>query len=168
MPSKSEIAKLRATAKNLIPLGIYLRDSKIFVHQKFNRYTCQEKPYDIQTKGNPGVEFELLLSEDKSEGIVAFRFQAGVRLVDSSLDSSSSDFVKLEIEANYQAEYQIVDMKKFDDDGASIFLGMNVPHHVWPYWREYVQSTTVRMGIPALIIPFRIIEDIKEEEKNND
>jgi hypothetical protein len=28
-------------------------------------------------------------------------------------------------------------------------------HHVWPYWREYVESTTARLRVPTVVIPLR-------------
>jgi preprotein translocase subunit SecB len=34
---------------------------------------------------------------------------------------------------------------------------LNGVFHVWPYWREMVQNTLARMGLPPLILPvFRV------------
>jgi hypothetical protein len=30
-------------------------------------------------------------------------------------------------------------------------------HHIWPYWREYVESTTTRLRVPTVVIPLRVI-----------
>jgi hypothetical protein len=35
--------------------------------------------------------------------------------------------------------------------------------NVWPYWREYVQSTTVRMGLPAFPMPLLTSNEMKIE-----
>jgi hypothetical protein len=31
----------------------------------------------------------------------------------------------------------------------------NAVHHVWPYWREYIESMTTRLRVPTVIIPMR-------------
>jgi hypothetical protein len=30
-------------------------------------------------------------------------------------------------------------------------------HHIWPYWREYVESTTTRLRVPTVVIPLRVV-----------
>lgn len=48
-----------------------------------------------------------------------------------------------------------------DDDGSAEtllayvehFMTINPISHAWPYWREFVQSMSSRMGFPALTVP---------------
>ena len=48
-----------------------------------------------------------------------------------------------------------------DDDGSAEtllayvehFMTINPISHTWPYWREFVQSMSARMGFPALTVP---------------
>lgn len=35
--------------------------------------------------------------------------------------------------------------------------------HAWPFWREFVQSMTVRMGLPALTVPVINVQALAEE-----
>jgi len=98
---------------------------------------------------------------------VLFQFEAGVRLIDPLIDESSDEFLKVEILATFEAEYQLVSIDDFDEDGMSHFLNRNVSHHVWPYWREFVQSTCSKMGIPEIVIPFRIISSVEEGSKDD-
>jgi hypothetical protein len=30
-------------------------------------------------------------------------------------------------------------------------------HHVWPYWREYVESTSTRLRVPTVVLPLRVV-----------
>jgi hypothetical protein len=30
-------------------------------------------------------------------------------------------------------------------------------HHAWPYWREYVESTTTRIRVPTVVLPLRVV-----------
>ncbi len=45
------------------------------------------------------------------------------------------------------------------EDAFRAFADLNATTNVWPYFREMVQSTTVRMGIPPMILPlFRAVQ----------
>ena len=62
----------------------------------------------------------------------------------------------LEIQAEFLLEYSI-DQTALGlgtlDQIATAFGKMNGIHNIWPYWREYVQSTVARIGLPPLVIP---------------
>lgn len=155
---------LLKTAKNLVPIGIFLRNSNISTYEDFNRHTCEEGNQEVQYKGSPGSEYKALLDDKSREGVMLFKIEVGVRLVDSSLNEDDDGYVKIEISAIFEAEYQLLNPDEFNEDGMSEFLNANVHHHVWPYWREYVQSTCARIGIPEITIPFRLPQP-KEKKK---
>lgn len=59
----------------------------------------------------------------------------------------------LRVEALFAVQY---DMPSFDEiakKNIDAFGQMNGVYNVWPYWREFVQNMTVRMGFPPLTIP---------------
>ncbi len=46
------------------------------------------------------------------------------------------------------------------------FANINALYNAWPYWRELVQTTTARMGLPRLVVPvFRIARPQKERSE---
>ena len=46
------------------------------------------------------------------------------------------------------------------NEGAlELFAQANGTFNLWPYWREFVQSTSTRMGLPALTVPSYRIEE---------
>ncbi len=153
------------TAKNLIPIGIFLRHSDILTQEDFNRHTCEEGELEIQFRGGPGSEYKALLDESNKEGVMLFKLETGVRLVDPNIKEDEDGHVKMEISAVFEAEYQLINPDDFNEDGMSEFLNTNVHHHVWPYWREYVQSTCARVGIPEITIPFRIPQPQPKKKK---
>jgi hypothetical protein len=55
------------------------------------------------------------------------------------------------IEAEFMLAYTLP--SKPSDSDATAFAQQNVPFNAWPYWRELVQSTVVRMGLPAPVVP---------------
>ena len=59
----------------------------------------------------------------------------------------------LVIEAAFRLRYRVSDRAGLDDSHFDAFGHLNGVFNAWPYWREYVQSMTVRMGYPALTVP---------------
>jgi len=59
----------------------------------------------------------------------------------------------LRIEAWFVLQYEVDSFEGLGKRNIDAFGELNGLYNVWPYWREYVQSTTVRMGLPALTIP---------------
>ena len=63
------------------------------------------------------------------------------------------------VSASFLLMYEMRDIEGFTDDHYEQFAKMNGVFNAWPYWREYVQNVTVRMGLPALTVPvFRVFK----------
>ncbi len=57
------------------------------------------------------------------------------------------------IDANYGVMYRMESLPDFTPEQINGFgqvLGLS---NVWPFWREFVQSITARMGFPPLTLP---------------
>ena len=66
---------------------------------------------------------------------------------------SDTDDILLRVAAKYGAIYNIKTEGQIEQEIISKFsqlVGLNV---VWPYWREFVQTMTNRMGLPPLSLP---------------
>jgi preprotein translocase subunit SecB len=69
--------------------------------------------------------------------------------------SPNNYFVK--IEARFAIVYALRAAEGLDHEHFDAFAERNGIYNVWPYWREFVQSMTVRMGLPPLTVPvFRV------------
>jgi hypothetical protein len=74
------------------------------------------------------------------------------RLVAKRPDASPDDaFIR--IEARFVIVYSLTSLDNLNADSFNAFGEGNGIYNVWPYWREFVQSTTVRMGLPPLTLP---------------
>lgn len=61
------------------------------------------------------------------------------------------------IHAVFVLVYSITSLEGIEDVNLGAFAATNGVYNAWPYWREFVQSTTVRMGLPAVVAPvFRV------------
>lgn len=126
-----------------------------------------------QHRGAPAGQFAILDSVPENQvnkaRTVVFNFAAGTRLVNkdaaaevgqAELDDSA---VFIEITAELCAHYNIPADLNIEEYKAAFeeFGRHNVGYHVWPFWREYVQSTCCRMGIPPIPVPFFLVERSK-------
>lgn len=85
-----------------------------------------------------------------------FHYEVGSRLVPlehSDEESSEEDQEALiTIEARFEAIYRA--KRELEKEELQAFAARNVGYNVWPYWREYLQSTCNRMGITPIKVPF--------------
>jgi len=143
---------LQQAARVLTPIGVFLRTTTVRIHPAFQP-RHGKSDLKVEYKARHISEYKLLLEEAEKTGVVSFQFEAGVRLVDDEVDEAADDYVKVEMVAVFASEYQLSEAATFDEDAMSEFLNHNVRHHVWPYWREYLQSTCARMGLPVIPVP---------------
>ncbi|WP_145026773.1 hypothetical protein [Caulifigura coniformis] len=59
----------------------------------------------------------------------------------------------LHIEAIYELVYSIPSTEGIEDRNIVAFGELNGLYNGWPYWRELVQSTLGRMGLPPFTLP---------------
>jgi hypothetical protein len=68
------------------------------------------------------------------------------------------------IDATFALTYKIDNFEGLTQKGFEQFANLNGIYNAWPYWREFVQNTIIRMGLPSLSIPvFRIVRPPKEK-----
>lgn len=97
----------------------------------------------------------------------------------AAFDGKEPNKLVMKIEASFCTSYvKNPDIRLFDDDDFdedslltyAEYLGtINPISNAWPYWREFVQSMSARMGFPALTVPLLEIRPKKsatQEEKS--
>ena len=109
--------------------------------------TDTPKTFDIQRD----VSFEL----DRNLKLVLV-------FVDFSLIAQLKNIPKgdpiLQIQGKFLLTYRIRSFRGLSDAAFQQFSEMNGVYNAWPYWREFTQNTTSRMGIEPLTLPvFRIV-----------
>jgi hypothetical protein len=148
---------------------VALRDSKLLMHPEF----------DPLAGGNWLIQHRIALkkveSGDRTEAgrqqaikYVRGYIESGVRLaappaVPSSADDGAAQnrqpFVAAELVATFIADYECNEVGKMPtNDAVREFLQHNAVFHVWPYWREYVQSTFARAQLPQITLPMLTVK----------
>lgn len=106
-------------------------NEKINIHQSF-----QGNIKDLV----PGKKFKVL---------VEFKLKTE-DLQDASEKDKKIIFL---INATFILVYSFNQKEDFKKDDLGMFANVNGVFNCWPYWREFVQNITPRMGLPSLIVP---------------
>jgi hypothetical protein len=64
---------------------------------------------------------------------------------------SSESGTPLSIAAKFVLVYSVKSFDAIDHENIRAFAAINGVFNAWPYWREFVQNTTARMGLPRPI-----------------
>lgn len=91
---------------------------------------------------------------DSEKRFVLFTIETGLRYVmdpDADPNTVEESEIGVEILADFRATYAA--SEELDQDCLEEFGKANALFHVWPYWRELIQSTCARFGLPAMVLP---------------
>lgn len=98
---------------------------------------------------------ELAISNEDGSGKryhYIFTYAVGVRLVKEeekdAEDASSLVIIEAEFDVCYLSNEEVT------KEQLNAFSQNNVGYNVWPYWREFVQSSCCRAGLSPIRIPF--------------
>lgn len=144
---------------------VYLRDTRATLHKDFDPKIAGQQ---LDTMLRFGAERVDQIDAEQIAGageakqavkLVRIHLAVGLRFMSGGLGDDAqknpdeiSKQVKAEIVASYIAEYRVT-CNDLDLDAIQEFAQRNAGYHVWPYWREYVQSVCSRMHLPAVIMP---------------
>jgi hypothetical protein len=88
-----------------------------------------------------------------TENLARFKTEFAFTAVDSS--SPAADAIKISCE--FEASYALNNGYKPSPGEVEAFQEGNAIVNCWPFFREFVQSTVVRMNLPAPPIPFLLL-----------
>jgi hypothetical protein len=121
------------------------------------RATCQRNPEISELPEEVGINYQFKsngsLTEDRTSigALVTMRL-SGFPKQDSAKPEEGESSIFF-IEASFVLGYTLKSMDGVDDVSVDAFCKMNAVYNAWPYWREFVQSTVARMGLPNVTLP---------------
>ena len=124
---------------------------------------CQHAPSIIQGEKIFDIDRTIRVEIDKEKNVI-FVFPK-FKLKAYSERDKEQDRPFLNIEAMFVLVYQAKDLSGLNEKAFESFGQANGVYNAWPYWREYVQNITSRMGLSSLTIPvFRIVAPKKPKK----
>lgn len=67
---------------------------------------------------------------------------------------------EVDIEAMFELTYSLQETDGISERDLEHFAFLNATFNAWPYWRELVQSLTVKAGLPPLVVPVFRVPDL--------
>ena len=109
-------------------------------------WAALKQPMRTDVRFEPG---SVHLTENLARFRTEFAFTA--------IDSSSPAAAAMKISCEFEASYALNNGYKPSPGEVEAFQTGNAILNCWPFFREYVQSTVVRMDLPAPPIPFLLL-----------
>lgn len=142
-------------SKEKLDAGLLVSDRVQLKDVRLLNSKCEQTPGATSGKKTYDIDYSTEVQIDRKNGcvvvIATFHFEAFI-------ESKASQPVIL-IDTSFLLSYRIEDFEGLTQRGFERFANLNGIYNAWPYWREFVQNTIVRMGLPSLSLPvFRIVE----------
>lgn len=144
--------------KNLAIKDVVLRSSTISTREDFELFNDHKVNSCLAQYYQRAEEIEVLALPDQGPDqnlmiwVYAFSYTVGVRLVapDETTQADADDYIPVaQIISTFKSRY--FSEIELCEESLQEFSKDNVGFNVWPYWREYVQSTCARLGMTGAI-----------------
>lgn len=165
---------LQKAIDNLSILIVYLNSSDLKIQNGFDPLVPNQQlvaQYNILTKSCFAKSFQDELGVNRK--MLSYQTEARMRYFkgpisdeikeQAVLDEALNGLVVAEITAVFVSEYAINCDDEIPQESVLEFGRLNVSHQIWPYWREYCQSTCARMALPVSILPMFVINKSIDE-----
>jgi hypothetical protein len=148
---------IQQAAKCLQVRGIFLRECALEQKPDYDPRLFQGElsvQFRVGAEESQLIEITDEISKEKSKLFKAI-IGTGLRLIDSSnvTEGNIETGIVATLSAKFSAEYLVRDGSVISHEAQQEFAQKNAVYHVWPYYREFVQSTLARSGIPLVEVP---------------
>ena len=148
---------LTVAQKELALQTIHVRKSELNLDPGFDPLVPPTESLRQSFHGVESIRIDEFTDDDNDKTFgydYKFTFVSGIRLVpESKADKEDSELIYFELTASFEARY--FSEIELSQESVAAFADKNVGFNVWPFWREYAQSTSMRAGMsPPIEIPF--------------
>ena len=156
---------MRAKKKSGANPGLAVSDRVQLTGIRLVRCKCERKPVAAKSKRfyNITTSTEVSPDREKSQLVVVVNFHL------RAFHEEDARRPVLTIEVSFVLAYELPSFDGLTQEGFDQFADFNGVFNAWPYWREFVQNTVARMGLPPLTVPvFRIMPKERKEKTKKD
>jgi hypothetical protein len=153
-------AALQRAIESLAVADVFARSMSISVAEGFEpKY--ESKDLEVAWRFRPIASRRYVLQEQPDDAsprnMAMVLVETSVRFLRAKADEAEETEarVRAQIDTVFCAEYHVT--KELDDEAMDVFSHTNVMYHVWPYWRELIQTESMRVRLPIFTLPvFRV------------
>jgi hypothetical protein len=147
---------LRRLLQSIVLQDVYVREATAAITGAFDPKTHDELNFGIQLRFSvESVEFKPNRDDEAGPGLVRYLIDTGLRFVQNNDAPGVTEPTPIaEITATFVADYEARDASAVTDESLEAF-NQNALHHVWPFWREFIHTSSGRLRLPSVILPIR-------------
>lgn len=155
--SRLNVEVLRKATSRLHIRDISLRTCKAELADEYIP-KLESQDFDVQLRWGPRNAKEMVWTNNETkedDRVFLVLINTAVRFVDKDSESRAEPEIKPKavFEADFLAEYKIDGEEPVPGEALDEFARHNVIYHVWPYWRELVQTLCARTNLPHFTLP---------------
>jgi hypothetical protein len=141
---------------------VYLCDATVWASRRLDpAIPIPSSNAQFKISPNNDVVMEEVQTEPSGiRFIVRYFVGTGLRILNAGADlqnpNLTRDDLMADIEATFVVRYAGVSQEQPSQEMLTAFND-NAVHHMWPYWREFLQATTMRLRVPPIVLPMRVV-----------
>lgn len=129
---------------------VYLRLSQAQCAEGFRPQFSEME--SIQTQQMQVVRKSVVFETNDNSQLLDVHILLGLRWIEPQQEGGDKEpEIKAFIEAEFVAEYLVIE--ELSQECIDEFAKKNAIYHVWPYWRELLNSQEVRLRLPVTSLP---------------
>jgi preprotein translocase subunit SecB len=160
---------LRQAQQMLAIQDVYVRSAQAFSAPDFDPGLVLQN-LQVQFRINANSNAETIEADSPNGPVKFIRYlvDTGLRILKPDREFKNPEVVAqedllAEITGVFVVKYVVSKNGDISDEHISVFSD-NAVHHMWPYWREFIQATTARLRLPAVVLPMRSTQPPSENK----
>jgi hypothetical protein len=153
-------ADLQKAQKSFAIQDVYICDANLWADRTFDPSSLVAAPTHVQFKLSPTNNCETILLDPPVNNIrylVRYLLGTGLRILKPSADPANPNITRddllVEIQTTFVVRYAVLPEQEAPTPEMITAFNDNAVHHVWPYWREFLQAAALRLRVPPIILP---------------
>lgn len=157
------VTDLQRAQKALAIQDVYVSEANAWADRSFDPTIPLAQPVGLQLRVNQEGQCEIRTIEGNEEftHVVRFFVGTGIRMLKDGIDPNNPDLKREDLVGEVTATFVLRYFWRVGEAPTLELLGAfadNAIHHLWPYWREFVQTATARLRLPPVVLPMRVVQ----------
>lgn len=151
---------LKRAQRSLAVNDVYVCDVHAYADRDYDPTALLPQPINVQMRVNQAGDAQVIASDADSGAthVVRYFVETGLRILKAAADQNAEEIPQEQILAEVTATFVLRYLWTSKDEPATNLLAAfseNAIHHMWPYWREFLQASTGRLRVPPFVLPMR-------------
>jgi hypothetical protein len=150
--------------------NVYMRGMETVVDEEFDIFSAQEElevRHQLSPISSSLIEYGNTEQPDQKMRLFRVHLRGEllmVRPMNGDPHQPEPSDIRLRLVAQYASDYRVTKLGEIPQVALDEFALKNAAFHVWPYWREYIQSTLARMQLPPFSLPMYQVPKVRKKE----